>query len=431
MIPALEELKLNIKFQGEALSEQEVTLSPYGTFFGEFTLAEEANTGYYEVTLEQEEIGQCYSDYCYWESVGGSFQVAEYQRPEFEVTVEMDQAAVVQGEELEGKVSANYYFGGVLSEAPFSWRLTSADYDFDVPSLSGYWSWQDWDEFDSRFGGSSYAASLIDEGESQLSKAGKSRIALETSLSPTTIRPNGHAISQIYTFEADVRDLNDLIISNRSQTIIHAADYYVGLNLVQYLGSVYEPFSINIATADRTGELMGGRQLSVEFYEREWYSVREGADNGTFFWTTAFSDTLVATRPAVTDEEGHTTVSFTPEIGGSYTVLVSGKDSQGNEANGTLPSEVGSRHFFWVADKSYVAWGRDNDERIELVADKELYEVGDVARLLIPTPFEGMTALISQEQLTIESTTVKKLAGTAEVLEVAITEEMPSIPHAL
>jgi hypothetical protein len=60
-----------------------------------------------------------------------------------------------------------------------------------------------------------------------------------------------------------------------------------------------------------------------------------------------------------------------------------------------------------------------------------LYEVGDVARLLIPTPFEGMTALISQEQLTIESTTVKKLAGTAEVLEVAITEEMPSIPHAL
>lgn len=411
-LPSFEELTLTVSYQGEAMDSREITLSPFGTFSGEFTLDEEAGTGGYDIAIAQEEIGLCYGDgTCYWEVVNGGFQVAEYQRPEFEVAVEMEADAVVQGETVNATVAASYFFGGALGEAPFSWRLLSGDYFFDVPTLSGYWSWQDMDDlFFDRF--QNPFPPLLREGKGTLDASGRATLPVETDLE----RGEKPSLSQRFIFEAEVRDVNDSIITGRGETIVHAGEFYIGLNQDSYVGSAGDPFTVNVATADTTGALVGEQEIAVEFYQREWYSVQEKTENGALIWTTSYSDTLVATRPAVTDEGGRTTVTFTPEAGGSYTALALGTDSQGNE--------VRSRSFLWVTDEGFVAWGRENNDRIELIADKAQYQVGDVARILIPTPYEGMTALITEEQIGIERATVQTLAGTAEVLEIPITEEM-------
>ncbi|MBA3533874.1 MAG: Ig-like domain-containing protein, partial [Ardenticatenales bacterium] len=415
ILPTIQEMSILIETpEGESVHRQPVTLSPFGTFHGEFTLDEEALTGPYRLYLEQTEIGYCYSgsDTCAWDFVGTVFQVAEYQRPEFEVRSSWDHEAVVQGEDAHATLSANYYFGGALSKAPYLWRLFRQPYFFSVPDLPGYWSWRDHD-FEFRYQPASAGRELIRSSEDTLDERGQATIPITTTLA----RGEEQEGSQVFLFEADVRDVNDATISGSSSMVVHAGEFYIGLMSEAYLGSAGKPFDLRIATADTTGLLEGNREIAVRFYEREWYSVREQSDNGGFFWTTSFSDTLVASRSALTDEEGFDSVSFTPEKGGSYTVLATGTDSLGNE--------ILSRYYFWVTDEgAFISWGRENNDRIDLIADKEEYQVGDVARILVPTPYEEMTALITEERLTIHSSTVRTLAGTAEVLEIPITEEM-------
>lgn len=409
-MPTLSDAKLTISYQGEVLESQNITFSPFGTFHGQFVLDEEAPTGYYEIALQQEEIGQCYQeDYCYYESVYGSFQVAEYQRPEFEVSVRTESPAVVQGDDATATIAATYYFGGALSNAPYTYRILSSDYYFDLPGLEGYWSWYDSDDF---FQLEESGSEVIQDGEGALGGNGQDTLSIDTDLR----RGEEAQESQRYTIEADVRDVNDRTITGRTDLIVHAGEFYIGLNPQTVVDNTDQPFTITVATADSNGTLNGGREIALELYQREWYTVREESPNGGTLFTSAFSDTLVASQNAVTGEDGFTEVVFTPEVGGSYTLLATAQDERGNE--------IRSRTYFWVASDEFVVWERENNDRIELIADQATYNVGDTARILVPTPFEGMVALVTEEQTLINRVEVRTLEGTAEVLEIPITEAM-------
>ena len=91
--------------------------------------------------------------------------------------------------------------------------------------------------------------------------------------------------------------------------------------------------------------------------------------------------TPVYSGTAATDGAGVGELRWTPEEGGQYLIALSGQDTAGN------PTSSGV--FVWVSSGAagFVAWPRDNNDRIELVADKKLYEPGDVAKVLVPSPF--------------------------------------------
>ena len=420
-LPTIETMEVRLEFRGEVVDSQEVTLSPFGTFHGSFTFDEEAPTGFYNLKLWQEEIGYCLPNYCFWESLDAQVQVAEYEPPTFEVTVETNVGAsladaLVQGEEATATVLATFYnSGGTLADAPVRWNQFSRDYYFDVPALSGYWNWQDHESGSAPR--SPFAPTppdpLAQNGTTTLDAAGRVTLELDTDFAVET-EERATPRSRRLIIEAQVTDVDQSIISGRSEMIVHAGEFYIGLRPESYLGRVERPLSFNVATANTEGILEGQHEVTLEFYQRE--SRSEPADFG-FGWNRTFTDTLVATERATTDEKGRIIVEFTPQAGGSYTVLAIGRDSRGNE--------VRSRGYFWVTDSSgSVLWGQSNDNQLELTADKQEYQVGDVARILVPTNVAGMTALVSEELFEIRNISVRTLESTAEVIEIPITEEM-------
>lgn len=413
-LPTLQSMTVSLKSYGPepAIREATVTLSPFGTFHGAFELPDDLEPATYRLVLEQEEIGFCTPDYCNYETVETLIQVAEYQRPEFEVIVESEQNAVVQGESATANVAANYYSGGALTEADVSWRQYSRPYYFRVPILTGYWNWWDNDRVDN------FPVSLSQSGTTRLGSSGEATIELQTL--PEVDEESEEEqldrlpISQRVTIEADVEDINGEVISGEAEMIVHVGEFYIGLNPDSYVGRANQPFIINVATANRAGVLERGHDVTLEFSKREWGSQRASFGLG---WERIFTDTLITTDSTVTDDNGRATLSFTPSEGGSYTVVAIGQDGQGNA--------IRSRSYFWVtAASGSVVWGVTQDDRIELAADKDTYQVGDVARILVPTPLEGMTALISEEQLTMGELSIRTLAGTAEVIEIPITADM-------
>ena len=174
---------------------------------------------------------------------------------------------------------------------------------------------------------------------------------------------------------------------------------------------------------DWDGNPVPDTELAIEVSLAEWKNVQKKASDGQFYWATEVKETPVLTDSATTGADGKAVFTWTPEAGGQYKIKAIVTDQLGNE--------VRSSAFVWAGESGSdtIPWAIDNNDRIELVADKPLYQVGDTARVLVPHPFSGpVEALLTIERGEIIETQVITIDGNSETLEIPITEEhVPNI----
>jgi uncharacterized protein YfaS (alpha-2-macroglobulin family) len=389
--------------QGKQVYTGTQALNDFGAFNFDFDLDEEAALGGYSI---QAQIPVRYpgQDVPIVQYYNGNFVVAEYRRPEFQVTVTAAQDEVLQGETIDVEVEASYFFGGAVGNAPVNWSAVASDYYFDRYDGPGYYDWNDIDYsgiYDSSRGG------LIASGEGQTDAQGKFKISLPAQLDEKTG-------SQTFNIEAAVTDLNGQYVANRVSVIVHQGEYYIGVAPVDYVGTAGQPMDFNLLTVDWQGDAIGNKNLDIVFYQREWFNVQEQDDFGNIMWTWSFSDTAVFTTTATTGTAGKGITSFTPPNGGEYRVVARGVDGKNNK--------ISSATYVWVSSEEYVSWRQDNNDRISLVADKKEYTPGDVAKILIPSPYQGQVrALITTERGRILDQRVITLQTNSDVIEIPIT----------
>mgnify|MGYP005842515257 CR=1 FL=1 len=381
--------------EGREVWRDTLTVNDMGTVHGEFTLGEGASLGYYQL---QAVYGE--------QSFGTDLQVAEYRRPEFQVQVVLDRDDYIHGDEMNGVVEASYFFGGPVADAEVSWTVTREPYYFDRWQGSGYYDWADWDDEEGhagRFG------ELVTQGTGTTDADGRLVITLPIDISE-------QVQSQRYTLEASVTDVNNQGVSARTMAVVHKGNFYIGLAPVSYVGTAGQEMAVHAMTVDTDGITVTQQTLQVVVYEHEWYSVREEADDGNFYWANKVRDTAVATQTVTTDDQGQALVRFTPEKGGSYKVLAIGMDDAQNI--------VRSATYVWVSDRAYINWGQENNDRIELVADAKSYRPGDTAEILIPSPYQGETlALLTLERGHILEHRIIELEGNSDILRLPIEPE--------
>jgi uncharacterized protein YfaS (alpha-2-macroglobulin family) len=222
--------------------------------------------------------------------------------------------------------------------------------------------------------------------------------------------------SQRFTIEASVTDLNGQQVSNRTATVVHRGEFYVGVAPRGYLARVGEEKQVNLLAVDWDSVPVAGVPLTVVFMEHRWYSVRRQAEDGQFYWDWTSEDTPVLTTTVTTGLNGQAVAAIAPEKAGSYKVRATGRDARGNE--------IRSAAYFWVwGGDGYVSWRQESNNRIELIADKDEYQPGDVAEILVPSPYSGtVKALVTLERGHIMRSEVRELETNSEVLRVPITE---------
>ncbi|MGQ9467058.1 MAG: Ig-like domain-containing protein [Anaerolineae bacterium] len=398
--PAGETVSVTVRNdQGETIYRETLPLSDLGTFNGQFTLAEEAGLGYYYIEVNYRN-----------QTDGVGFQVAMYRRPEFQVTVTPDKEQVVAGDKVNIAVQATYFFGGPVADAKVRWTLMTQDYWFR-PDVPGWWDWTDTSRWD--WWGPQEVPGygrVVADGEGTTDAQGRFVFSVPADI--------GDAIlSQQFTVEATVTDVTDQSVSNRAQVVVHKGLFYIGLRPQQYVGAAGEEQKVDIRTVDWDGEPVARVPLTVTLARREWLNVQEEDEHGNLYWTWTVSDTLIYTATVTTNGKGEATVGLTPPSGGSYIIKAEGTDARGNR--------VTSATWLWVSGREYVSWRQENNDRIYLVADQREYRPGDVANILIPSPFQGeVTALFTVERGHIIRHWVQRLEGNAETVELPITPEM-------
>jgi len=399
--------------KGKVIYSEVLPLNDMGTLNGELALAGEAALGTYRVYMGSAD---------WWEAYGyTTFLVAEYKKPEYQVTVEPARANYAAQETIDVTTLAAYYFGGPVADAAVHWTVMSRDYTFSYDCPRGrQCPWYSWSDHDPWYGAWDYEDTydrettyrfgrLIAEGDVKTDEDGRATYQVTADI-------ERNARSQVYTLESTVTDVSGQEVSSRSAVVVHRGQFYIGVAPQGYLVQAGKPKEIDLLTVDWDSEPAADTQLTLVLLQREWYSVKRQEDDGFYYWTWQVKETPVYTTTATTGADGRATARLTPTQGGTYRVQVSGRDARGNE--------VRSSAFFWAWGGTRTYWRRDSNNRIDLVADRRSYEVGDTAEILIPSPYTGAVyALITIERGSILETAVRQIQGSSEVLRIPITEE--------
>ncbi len=383
--------------QGQEILRETITLNEMGTFNGSLTLAEDAPLGMYYMSVPDENLGGYF---------GTNFQVAEYRRPEYEVAASTDQDRYVQGDTIAVTAKASYYFGGPVAQADVKWTVLTEDWAFDWTG-EGYYDFSDFDYLRERRYYGAYGEAIA-EGKGRTDSEGRFTFSVPADLAERTL-------SQSYTIEVTVTDVNNQEVSARTSVVVQQGEYYIGMRPESYVNPAGEDAVVNVITVDRDSLPVPSTSVQVTFYEHRWYNVREKV-GPSYTWTTTEEDIEVERQTVETGADGRAKASFVPEAPGSYKIVAEGQDEQGNA--------IRSSTYLWVTGAGHVSWPVEQDSTIQLIPDKKSYRVGDTARIMIPSPYSGsVKALFTTERGLVLDYSVFDVESSSQVIEVPIKAE--------
>lgn len=364
----------------KTIYQQKLDLSPFGSFHGKVALGALAALGTYGITAH---LGE--------KRLYGSFEVQEYKKPEFEVTVSAEKNRYLQGETIQATINARYYFGAPVANGRVKYSVYRSQYQFP------YWRilWGD-EEFEGDEGegysSEDYFGEEISQGTGQLDADGLLRVSL-----PTEVDAQKHDYR--YRLEAHVTDASNREIMGGRGVIVTYSTIVVLLQTDRYVYAPGQQAEITVRTLDYDSNPVSTNvQLQFESHE-SW-----GAD----------ARRRVLSRASVSTDvngTGHYTYSVptTPWL----TIHATGFDRNRREASFESSLWISGAGFFGET----VAY-----HRVDIYPDKHSYKPGETAHLLIVTHEPGAQVLVTTEGQQVYTWSLHTAPGDSLTLDVPVEE---------
>jgi len=370
---------------GNEMTRGETTVSDTGGFHFTFDLPETPNLGWASVQITAK--GSPYTNVIHHHG----FQIQEFRRPEFEVSANADPGPYYLGEHAVVTVSANYFAGGTLPGAPVHWEAWSEPATFQPPDWSEFrfGTWTPWWRIVWWAPPSPYGGAERKTLEGQTDPMGEHHVRLDF-LSVNPPRP-----TTVHT-EATVTDVNRQGWTARHQVLVHPAAWYVGVRPARSFVELGQSLDLDLILVDVDGTPISGQRVETTLARLEWERVKGE-------WKEVEKDPVSCVATSAAEPVPCT---FTPEEGGSYVLRAEVRDLDGR------PNQTEVR--LWVSGgKGRPSRGVEMEE-ITLIPDKDEYQPGDVAEVLVQAPFhpaEGLwtlqrDGLVYSERFAVEGSTV-------------------------
>ncbi len=407
-LPENDQVYVVIDQWGETIFSDYVNVNEQGSFSGKVKLASDVSLGEYSIYVYAGSTSEAPIGY-----VG--FNIAEYKKPEFEVSVAADKINILAGETVNFGLDAVYYSGGNVPNAQANWFVESSTFYFTPSGKYSQYSFMDWDR-DMYWSPQKRAnIDVQEEKEGVTDENGH----LDFS---ETFEAGENKVSQQMGIHANVTDVAGNEVSGGTSVVVHQSEVYAGIRSERYIGTQGESQPFNVAVLDWEAQPVAEQNISVSFVERRWYSVQQKDEQGQLHWETSVEEIPVSKQDAVTGADGTARVDFIPPKGGVYKALVTVRDSKGNTHQAST--------YIWVASDGEISWRQTNDRAFSLIADKEMYTPGETAEILIAQPFEGKVyALVTYERGHIYKQEVILLEGNSTIYKLPITDEFAPMAY--
>jgi alpha-2-macroglobulin len=402
LLPAGTKAEVSIKdSHDKEVDKRTVTLSEWSSAEWVFKVPAEAALGTYSIngSIEHQRLG-----------ASGDFLVAAYRRPEFRVDVTLAAPTPIAGTKLDGKITGRYLFGAAMSRRPVKWKYTKTPL-WDVPAKitdkfepAGF-TFLGYDNSIDR------STTTVASKDQKLDANGELKLSLETDVAA--------GWPYEYRLEGDVTDISRQHIAGRNATRVEAAPWYIGVKQPPYFADATKGIDTEIIAAGLDGATVPGVSVSIELHQIQWNSVRRAEGNGFYTWDTERKE-LTAGTWTVTTQSAPAPLHIPLANGGEYQLIAKASDSEGRSTT--------TRFWFYATGSGYTAWERYDHNRIDLVPDKKTYRPGETAKIMIKSPWESATALLTTEREGVRTWKEFALTSTQQTVTVPITDtDIPNV----
>ncbi|HSO41088.1 MAG TPA: alpha-2-macroglobulin family protein, partial [Labilithrix sp.] len=380
--------------RGAQIAKGEATLDGQGSFALSFMLPREGNLGSVRIALalDTKEVTET--------TWSHTVKVAEFRRPEFEVTARASEGPHLVGKHAVATLSAAYYAGGGLGAAKVDWRVTRSPASFTPPNRGDYHFGPRSEEGRDTFG---------DDEDDEPSPGGGQAVETWSALTNAQgihrlrvdFDPRDPPHPMSLHLAASVEDKNHQQWSADTRMLVHPASEYVGLRARRAFLQPGDDAALAIVVTDLDGKAVPGRRVALRASRLEW--EQKGAE---YVETEVDLETLEVTSRA----DGTAEASFKTREAGRLLVRALVVDAEGRRNETTT--------LLWVAgslgprDRSVKGSG------LVVVTDKVDYRAGDEAEVLVVSPFvpaEGVLTVRRQGIVHLERFTLKSNAQTLKI----------------
>ncbi len=369
-------------------------LNSFGAFDFKFSLPDNANLGYARIDLSTNSTiaGGSYSH---------QFQIQEFRRPEFEVSAKVEsEAPHFVGGNAMLSVEAKYYAGGGLANAETNWTVTANATNYTPPNRGDYtfgtWTpwWRIYDYGEFAYGGrGGYYGGTSQSFKGVTDASGKHLLKVDfESVKP----PRPYTI----TASASVQDVNRQTWSSSTSLLVHPSSLYIGIKTPRTFVQKGEKINIESIVSDIDGNLVKDRDAEITAVLKDWVF-----DKGS--WSEKTIDEQTCTVKS-TDKPQPCT--FIAKQGGQYTITANVMDDRERFNESTLT--------VWVPGGKTPPKRTVEQEEVQIIPSKKDFAPGDVAELLVISPFtpaEGILTLRREGIVKTERFTMKDSSMTLKI----------------
>ncbi|HYJ88500.1 MAG TPA: MG2 domain-containing protein [Pyrinomonadaceae bacterium] len=381
---------------------KEISLTPRGSFAGDIEIAEEAPLGNYNIIAD---VNGARSS--------GSFEVAEYKKPEYKVTVSAPGKFVQAGQKTNFSIDAKYFFGAPVANAEVKYYIYRSRYyawsygSEDDSELTGEESPEE-DEYSSYYGGGD---DMVQESEGNLDVRGHLNVDFEVPA------PNENDTSDYsYRLEAQVTDSARRTMDGAGSFVATRGTIVANANPERYVYQKGEVAKVRVNTSDYEGRPVAAN-VQLQFVERTWTRKPKQADEDEYSYPEYdINERVIGSGSVQTDSQGQGSYDYTTTEDGNISIKTV-IDERGKKV-----ASIGG--YLWVTDRqsewSESSYYSEDHNSIKLVPDKKSYRAGETAHVLAILPTDKAHLLVSTELTNVMSLQHVNSPGRSIILDIPI-----------
>ena len=344
--------------------------------------------------------------------------VQEYQPNAFKITFE-EEGIKAEGETRQVPVRAAYFMGKSLSDATLKWTSTLSQEGFYAEKFRDYAFCQarryqayDGDQWRELPREPWQTPLLTGQGELKLSAKGAAMIPGSAPESFGVVGPKQLRI------EAEITDLNQQTIAGSLGHTMHSSEFYIGVRTARRAHYANADIPIEMVAVKTDGQRYDQPVVAKLLVERlVWNEVKVqtaggGNDIRHDLTVKRISEQDITISPIIAKE---LVATLKLADAGTYSLTITATDAKGATVQTVSSFDV------YGAQPQEGAWAQNEGIKIELTADKDSYQAGDVARIIVKSPFRG-TALITVEREKVLKSWLTKVDGAGGAVEVPIDD---------
>lgn len=332
----------------------------FGTFSIEWALSENQSLGFYNIQAQRLDNPADKYPIIY-----GEFQVAEFKPPNFKLDLSLDQSFAMANERVTAQAIGTYLFGAPLQGGEIQYFVTRQPLEnYTTPGWDGFdfgrrWFWP---EDPPPVGADVLQTQALLDEEGQATQ----EITVAEEL----------PFPMLYRVDAEVQDVSNLSVGNSQTFTALPSDRLIGLRS-RFVADAEQPFEVEVIVTDPKGQVVNGQNVTVQL-EKMDYTYARRIVAGSESDQNQVNYTLVDEVSLRSGNQSET-VKLTPPEPGAYRI-------RANWSNAKREATATDRQI-WATGSGSVFWGQRDNDRLELKLDKETYKPGEMATVLIQSPY--------------------------------------------